>query len=320
MTRRYSMASFALLALLAGSTASGHELWFLPDPGSDPTLTRLYFGDSPAPGEAERVAEIAHTKVWIDGKAVDVKRLPDGLEVRIPKRRPELISAYADRGVVDHQGDSFIITLAAYAQSRPVARIDDLKLGLDDDQLRLLLVSGGGKTPAVKAIWKGKPAADLAVKLFRGTAESSRASDRRQRRDRLPRPEAWGGVVAGASRGQDARHARREGVFRDPPQGHADARAGAHGGGVRRAAGSPTLPGPGRAVTRPGPAIAVPGETRFPRPAERQLLAGWPRPKLPAPGMTRESNRAGADQCEGTSSPRCSASRRSRWRADSWRP
>lgn len=158
---------------LAPAWARAHELWFLPDPGSDPTLTRLYFGDSPAPGEAERVAEIAHTKVWIDGKSVDVKRLTDGLEVRLPSLRPEIISAYADRGIVDHQGDSFIITLAAYAQSRPVKRVEGLMLGLDDDQLRLLLVGRDDGPPVVKAIWKGKPVADMAVKLFRGTAEST---------------------------------------------------------------------------------------------------------------------------------------------------
>jgi len=171
MSRRYSIASFALIALMAGTPAGAHELWFLPAPGPDPATSRLYFGDSPAPGEAERVAEIAHAKVWIDGKAVDVKRLPDGLEVRLPTRRPEIISAYADRGIVDYQGDSFIITLAAYAQSGPVKRVDDLKLGLDDDQVRLLLVASDVGPPVVRAIWKGKPAADVVVKLFRGTAE-----------------------------------------------------------------------------------------------------------------------------------------------------
>ncbi len=171
MIVRCLTASFALLALVASPPAQAHELWFPPAPGSDRTLTRLYFGDSPAPGEAERVAEIAHTKVWMDGKPVDVQRLPDGLEVRLPAHRPELISAYADRGIVDFQGDSFIITLAAYAQSRPMARVDDLKLGLDDDQLRLLLVTNGDGTPVVRATWKGKPVVDAAVKVFRGTAE-----------------------------------------------------------------------------------------------------------------------------------------------------
>jgi hypothetical protein len=163
----------AAAVFLIPGLVRAHELWFLPDPGSDPTLTRLYFGDSPAPGEAERVAEIAHTKVWIDGKSVEIKRLPDGLEVRLPARRPEIISAFADRGVVDYQGKSFIITLAAYAQSRPAKQVDELKLGLDDDQLRLLLVALDDGSPAVRATWKGKPAADVAVKVFRGSAEST---------------------------------------------------------------------------------------------------------------------------------------------------
>ena len=46
---------------------------------------RLTFGDSPAPGEAERVAEIAHAKVWGDGVPLKVNRLPDGLEALIAR-------------------------------------------------------------------------------------------------------------------------------------------------------------------------------------------------------------------------------------------
>ena len=77
---------------------------------------RLSFGDSPDLGEAERIAEIAHTKVWADGQPVEVRRLPDGLEARLPERRPAVVSAFADRGVVPYQGDKFIIYLAAYAR------------------------------------------------------------------------------------------------------------------------------------------------------------------------------------------------------------
>lgn len=172
MNRSRSFRALALLAALAGSPARGHELWFQPVDPKAPGVVRLTFGDSPAPGEAERVAEIAHARVWAAGRPVEVERLPDGLEARRPAGDAPLLSAYADRGVVDHLGDSFIITLAAYAQAGPLGRGEAPKLGLDDDQLRLLLVSGeGGGPPVVRATWKGKPAADVAVKVFRGTAE-----------------------------------------------------------------------------------------------------------------------------------------------------
>ena len=71
---------------------------------------------------------------------------------------------------MDYQGDSFVIYLAAYAQAKPVKSIDALSLGLANDQLRLLLVAGDGSPPLVRAIWKGKPAADLVVQVFRAGA------------------------------------------------------------------------------------------------------------------------------------------------------
>ena len=99
-----------------GPTSSGSTRCAPESPAS----VRLSFGDSPDLGEAERVAEIAHTKVWADGQPLEVKRLPDGLEVRLPDRRPAVVSAFADRGVVPYMGDSFIIYLAAYAQTRAI--------------------------------------------------------------------------------------------------------------------------------------------------------------------------------------------------------
>ncbi len=91
-----------------------------PVPPGSRDLVRLSFGDSPDLGEAERVAEIAHTKVWADGQPLEVKRLPDGLEARLPDRRPAVVSAFADRGIVTYMGDSFIIYLAAYAQTQAI--------------------------------------------------------------------------------------------------------------------------------------------------------------------------------------------------------
>ena len=154
---------------------------------------RLTFGDSPAPGEAERVAEIAHAKVWGDGVPLEVNRLPDGLEASLPKSRPAVLSAYADRGVVDYQGDSFVIYLAAYAQSKPVKSADALRLGLADDQLRLLLVAGNGGPSLVRATWRGKPAADVVVQVFRGGDPTEVRTDAR---GEIPCPDVSKGPVS----------------------------------------------------------------------------------------------------------------------------
>ncbi len=169
-----------VVASLVCSSADAHELWFHSGTAGKESPVRLSFGDSPEFGEAERVAEIADTKVWADGKALEVKRLPDGLEAGPLKGQPSVLSAFADRGVVTYKGESFIIYLAAYAQSRVIAREEAGNLGLRDDQVRLLLVSKLDGPPVVRATWKGKPAAGVSVKIFHGPGDPTevRTDDR----------------------------------------------------------------------------------------------------------------------------------------------
>ncbi|WP_165074810.1 formylmethanofuran dehydrogenase subunit E family protein [Paludisphaera rhizosphaerae] len=166
--RRHPIALATAFVVLAASSSRAHELWFHLG-GADQASARLTFGDTPAPGEAERVAEIAHTKVWAGGELLNVVRLPDGLEARLPEPRPALLTAYADRGVVDYQGQTFVIQLAAYAQTQAVDASRVGALGLGDDQARLLLVSKEGGPPVLRATWKGKPVADAVVKVFHGS-------------------------------------------------------------------------------------------------------------------------------------------------------
>ena len=151
--------------------ARAHELWFHPRPGINSATVRLTFGDSPDLNEAERVAEIAHARVWGDGQPLEVERLPDGLEARVPARRPAVLSAFADRGVVTYMGESFVILLAAYAQTRAIEPDQATNLGLGDDQVRLLLFSRESGPPVVRALWKGKPAANVPVKIFHGPGD-----------------------------------------------------------------------------------------------------------------------------------------------------
>jgi len=179
-----------LTTLVAGfvtPAASAHELWFHLRPGADTGTVRLTFGDTPNLNEAERVAEIAQTKVWADGKPLEVKRLPDGLEARLPERRPAVLSAFADRGVVTYKGESFIIYLAAYAQARAIEPDQFANLGLRDDQVRLLLFSRDNGPPVVRALWKGNPATNAAVKIFRGPGDPTEV--RTDARGEIPCPD-----------------------------------------------------------------------------------------------------------------------------------
>lgn len=191
MTR--SPAAGLLACLLLAAPAAAHELWFQPaGPGAE--AVRLTFGDTPAPGEAERVAEIAHAVVWGDGRPLEVRRLDDGLEAVLPDPRPAVLSAYADRGVIDYEGDTFVIELAAYDQSRPVASIADAPLGVDDDQLRLLLVERGGRPPIIRALWRGEPAADVLVRTFHGP-DGAPTESLTDDRGELPCPDLSDGPV-----------------------------------------------------------------------------------------------------------------------------
>jgi hypothetical protein len=161
----------AVVVGLGGQAARAHELWMQARPGTDPVAVRLTFGDGPNLSEAERVAEIASAKVWAGGKSLDVKRLPDGLEATAPHADAAVVSAFADRGVVTYKGQSFVIYLAAYAQSRAIAADQAASLGLDADQVRLLLLSRDSGPPVVQASWRGKPVANVAVKVFHGAGE-----------------------------------------------------------------------------------------------------------------------------------------------------
>ena len=170
--RNRSVLAVVIVAGMASSfSTDAHELWFHSSAGGQATPVRLSFGDSPEFGEAERVAEIADTKVWADGKPLEVKRLPDGLEAARPQGQPAVLSAFADRGVVAYKGESFIIYLAAYAQSRAVEAGQVANLGLGDDQIRLLLVSRPEGPPVVMATWKGRPAANVPVTIFHGPGD-----------------------------------------------------------------------------------------------------------------------------------------------------
>jgi formylmethanofuran dehydrogenase subunit E len=159
----------ALVAGLLSPAGRAHELWLNSRPGA--AVLRLTFGDGPDLSEAERVAEIANAKVWAGGKPLNVKRLPDGLESQLPNGGSAVVSALADRGVVTHGGQSSLIYLAAYAQTRAIESDQAAHLGLSDDQVRLLLFSKDNGPPVVRAIWKGKPAADVAVKIFHGPGD-----------------------------------------------------------------------------------------------------------------------------------------------------
>ena len=217
----------ALAAAFSTPAARAHELWFQPSPASNPGVVRLTFGDSPEPGEAERVAEIAKAKVWADGKPAEVTRLADGLEARLPSRRPAVVSAFADRGVVPYKGDSFVIYLAAYAQTRPVDAGAVNDLGLGDDQLRLLLVSKAGGPPVVRAEWKGKPAADAVVQVF-GRAGGKPAELRTDSKGEIPCPDLNAGPVSllavvkdntpGTRDGRDYSHVRYKATLSLSPE------------------------------------------------------------------------------------------------------
>ena len=169
--RRMWIFLVATVAGLASPAASAHEMWLHSRPGADPAVIRLTFGDGPDLSQAERVAEIANAKVWAGAKPLEVKRLPDGLEAKLPPGGSTVVSALADRGVVTHSGQSSVIYLAAYSQTRAIDPVQAADLGLGDNHVRLLLFSRDAGPPVIRASWKGKPAAGAVVKIFHGPGD-----------------------------------------------------------------------------------------------------------------------------------------------------
>ncbi len=180
-------AAVALTAVTMSPEARSHEMWLHVRPGADPAVIRLTFGDGPDLAEAERVAEIANAKVWAGGRPLEVRRLPDGLEAQLPPGGSAVVSASADRGVVTHGAQSSIVYLAAYAQTRAIESEQAASLGLGDDQARLLLFSRDNGPPVVRATWKGKPAANVAVTVFH--APSAPVEVRTDARGEIPCPD-----------------------------------------------------------------------------------------------------------------------------------
>ena len=191
-------AALGLAILFPTADAQAHELWFhAPDGGSiGEGPTRLYFADDPEPGEAERVAEIAHARVWADGEPLEVRRLDDGLEVRLPTPAPDVASAYADRGVIDYEGKTFVIELAAYAQAGPIDASATPELGVNPEQLRLLLVQDGDGPPVVRACRAGAPVAGLTVRVFAGGLAEGPTESVTDSRGEIPCPDRSNGPVA----------------------------------------------------------------------------------------------------------------------------
>ena len=153
--------------------------------GPKASTVRLTFGDTPDPGEAERVAEIAHAKVWADGVPLEVERLPDGLEAKLPPARPRVLECLRRPRRRRLRGDSFVITLAAYAQIRAA------QVGRGPE-------ARPRRRPAPPAPGRRRGrhpegAGDLAGQARRGDRRAvvprrrvERREDRRQRRDALP--------------------------------------------------------------------------------------------------------------------------------------
>jgi len=210
MRKTWLIAASLAVVAVAPAPARAHELWFRVGAEGDPARVVLYFADAPEPGEAERVVEIARTRVWADGLPLEVERLPDGLETRLPARRPAVVSAFADRGVVDFEGDAFVIELAAYAQTKPIAAGEAVSLGLGDDQLRLLLVSHDAGPPVVRAVWKGKPAADVVVQVF-GRPGAKPTELRTDARGEVPCPDLKAGPVALLAQVKEPTPGKRDG-------------------------------------------------------------------------------------------------------------
>ncbi|MEO6809861.1 MAG: DUF3386 family protein [Isosphaeraceae bacterium] len=163
--RRLLMLTVVLLAPLAVSEfAEAHFLWVTADPSACCCQgARVTFGEVPDSGEAELIGRIENTKLWADGKALKVSKADDCLEAALPEPRPNAIDAVCDYGVVTKRGPAFLLQYAARTQATPQAT--DGASGEAADHPRLVWLAETGKTPIVRALWRGKGIANATVKV-----------------------------------------------------------------------------------------------------------------------------------------------------------
>jgi hypothetical protein len=182
------------LLFQAARIAAAHELWIKTADEATPARLRIYFSDTPEPGEPERLSDAKGSRVWSDGMPLKFTQAQDALNVELGDRRPKVVSAFYDRGVVTSKGRSFIIYCAAYAQSGPLESGEKAETGIEAGQLHLTLIRDEGGKPSIKALWRGKPAADLALKVFQGAEELSEVRTNAQ--GMVPCPEVTDGQLA----------------------------------------------------------------------------------------------------------------------------
>lgn len=161
-------AALAAVTALA-QPADAHFVWVKAEPTASPAVARIYFGEAPEPGEPELIARIAKTKVWADGRPLELAKAEDCLEAKLPEPRPAAIDAACDYGIVTKRGPAFLLHYAARTQVRPVA--SGSAEGEAGEHPRLLWVQESGAKSVVRAVWRGKPVAKAAVKIYGDEAE-----------------------------------------------------------------------------------------------------------------------------------------------------
>ena len=151
-------------ALLVPGSARAHFIWLEADPGALPAVVRVYFGEAPEPGEPRLLARIAQTKLWADGKPLEAAKGEDCLRAKLPEPRPTAIDAVCNYGIVTKRGPAFLLQYAARTQVRPEAADSGPREAIEHP--RLIWLAEAGKMPTVRAVWRGKPIRNAAIKIF----------------------------------------------------------------------------------------------------------------------------------------------------------
>lgn len=176
-------AAMAAVTALA-QTADAHFVWVKAEPTPSPAVARIYFGEAPEPGEPGLIARIAKTKVWADGRPLEVAKAEDCLDAKLPEPRPAAIDAVCDYGIVTKRGPAFLLRYAARAQVRPEAADSAPPEAVAHP--RLIWVAEAGTKPTVRAVWRGKPVAKATVQLFGDEGEPREVETDEQGRVPVP--------------------------------------------------------------------------------------------------------------------------------------
>lgn len=170
MKRTLMLAALALGGLIA-PPARAHFLWLTSERDGAKAQVHAFLSETPLPDLPEFLKTIEKSKITVGGKPVEWTKGENTFLVALPEPKPATVDGFCDLGVMARGGTPFRLLYTARVQFAPVPASEPEL----EDNLRVRVVAGEDRKPALAVTFKGKPVADALVKIFPADGEMREA-------------------------------------------------------------------------------------------------------------------------------------------------